>query len=48
MKQLTRREFAKTTLAAGAGTALSYRQILGANDRVNLGLIGCGDRGTDV
>ena len=27
-------------------TALSYSRILGANDRINMGLIGCGDRGT--
>jgi len=28
-----------------AATALSYSRILGANDRVQLALIGCGDRG---
>jgi predicted dehydrogenase len=27
-------------------TALSYSRILGANDRINMGLIGCGGRGT--
>src|SRR5689334_9513467 len=27
-------------------TALSYSRVLGANDRINMGLIGCGDRGT--
>lgn len=48
MKKLNRREFTKATLAAGAGTALSRTRILGANDRINIGLIGCGDRGTDV
>jgi predicted dehydrogenase len=48
MKQWSRRDFAKTTLAAGASTALSASRILGANDRVNLGIIGCGDRGTAV
>lgn len=45
---MNRRDFTKRTMAAGAGTALSRTRILGANDRVNLGLIGCGDRGTDV
>ena len=30
---------------ASAITALSYSRVLGANDRVQLGLIGCGDRG---
>jgi predicted dehydrogenase len=29
-----------------AATALSYSRVLGANDRINMGLIGCGDRGT--
>ncbi|SPF48851.1 Oxidoreductase domain protein [Candidatus Sulfopaludibacter sp. SbA4] len=28
-----------------AVTALSYSRVMGANDRVQLGLIGCGDRG---
>jgi predicted dehydrogenase len=31
--------------AATAATAFSYSRVLGANDRVQLGLIGCGDRG---
>ncbi len=48
MNKLTRREFSKATLAAGAGTALSRTRILGANDRINIGLIGSGDRGRDV
>jgi predicted dehydrogenase len=48
MKHLTRRAFAKTTLAAGAATALSRMRILGANDRVNVGLIACGDRAMQV
>jgi protein-tyrosine phosphatase len=29
-------------------TAASYGRILGANERINLGLIGCGDRGENV
>lgn len=40
-----RRDFIKTAGAATAATALSYSHILGANDRVRLGLIGCGSRG---
>jgi predicted dehydrogenase len=48
MKQVSRRTFAKTTLAATAGTALSRMRILGANDRVNLGLIACGDRAMQI
>jgi predicted dehydrogenase len=45
---LSRRDFAKTTIAAGAGTAVSRMNILGANDRVNIGIIGSGDRGMQV
>jgi predicted dehydrogenase len=41
---LTRREGIK----AAALTALSYARVLGANDRIQLGLIGCGERGTYV
>ena len=41
---LTRREGIK----AAALTALSYARVLGANDRVQLGLIGCGERGLYV
>jgi predicted dehydrogenase len=40
-----RREFIKTAGAATAATALSYTRIAGANDRVRIGLIGCGSRG---
>jgi predicted dehydrogenase len=40
-----RRRFIKTTAAASAATALSYSRILGANERIRLGLIGCGSRG---
>lgn len=41
---LTRREAAKAT----ALTALSYSRIAGANDRMGLGVIGTGSRGTGV
>jgi hypothetical protein len=27
-----------------AATALSYSRVLGASDRINMGLIGCGER----
>jgi predicted dehydrogenase len=40
---LTRREAAKAAIGA-----LSYSRILGANDRIGLGVIGTGDRGTYV
>jgi predicted dehydrogenase len=40
----TRREGIK----AAALTALSYARVLGANDRIQLGLVGCGERGLYV
>ena len=39
---LHRRNFLRGLSAA---TALSYSRVLGANDRIQLGLIGCGERG---
>lgn len=45
MSPLTRREFtAATTVAL---TARSYGQILGANERIRIGAIGCGGQGSD-
>src|SRR5206468_5631689 len=41
---INRRDAAK----AAAVTALSYSRILGANDRIGLGVIGTGERGTSV
>ena len=44
-----RRDFIKTTAAVGvtatAMTARSYARIMGANERIRLGQIGCGGRG---
>lgn len=37
-----RRDFLR---GASAATALSYSRVLGANDKIHLGVIGCGDRG---
>ena len=47
--QNNRRQFLKAGSAALAATAISssassYAQILGANDRVRVGVVGCGDR----
>jgi predicted dehydrogenase len=47
--QNNRREFLKTGSAALAATAVamnarSYGQVMGANDRVRVGIVGCGDR----
>ncbi|MBI4906856.1 MAG: Gfo/Idh/MocA family oxidoreductase [Acidobacteria bacterium] len=35
----------RAALAGASFTAFSYQRILGANDRINIGLIGCGARG---
>src|SRR6202030_2174580 len=53
MEDNTRRDFLRsaTHLASSSAialTAASYSRVLGANDRVNLGVIGMGDRGTHV
>ena len=38
----------RRTLAAAAVSAVSYNRILGASDRVRLGFIGVGNRGTSL
>src|SRR5204862_4988711 len=37
-EEMTRREF----VASSAGSALSYSQVIGANERLRIGVIGCG------
>src|SRR5262245_37832669 len=47
----SRRKFIAQTGAGAAGltlTAASWNNVLGANDRVRLGVIGTGNRGGDV
>ena len=48
MGTLTRRDFTRTSIALGVTTALGGMRVLGANDRVAMGLIGCGGRGSQV
>ncbi|MCH2129481.1 MAG: Gfo/Idh/MocA family oxidoreductase [Pirellulaceae bacterium] len=46
-----RRKFLATTMATGAALTLpaaSYARIKGANERISIGLIGCGNRGHGV
>ncbi|MDR3719365.1 MAG: Gfo/Idh/MocA family oxidoreductase [Bryobacteraceae bacterium] len=43
---MERRNFIGTAGAAAAWTALSRSRVFGANDRLNVGLIGCGGRGS--
>jgi predicted dehydrogenase len=42
---MQRREFIKTAGMAAGLSALSYRRVLGANERIRLGIIGAGGRG---
>ena len=47
----SRRQFLKTAsvgAAAIAMSAASYSRVMGANDRISIGLIGCGSRGYDA
>ena len=50
IEDLTRREFLREAAAVGAGVAafggLAPARVLGANDRIRLGLLGSGERGT--
>ena len=52
--KFNRREFLQkgATVAAGSAalstSALSYSRIVGANDRISLGHIGVGNRGTEL
>ncbi len=43
---MERREFLKSATQGVAWTALSASRVMGANDRLHIGLIGCGGRGT--
>ena len=53
-EKMNRRKFLQNTAvvaagsAAWSGRALSYERILGANDRISLGHIGVGVRGTEL
>jgi predicted dehydrogenase len=43
-RKVSRREFVTSTLAATT-TAASFARVLGSNERISIGIIGCGDRG---
>ena len=45
---LSRRTFLKASASAVALTAVSYDRVLGANEKLNLGLIGSGGRGKSL
>jgi len=44
---MNRRDLFRTSFAVGAISALSARRVMGANDRVRMGLIGSGGRGRE-
>ena len=47
----TRRKFLKTAAAGGAVMAMSarsYGRVVGANEKISIGIIGCGNRGIDA
>ncbi len=47
----SRREFLKTASVGAAAlgmTAVSYAKVVGANERISIGVIGCGGRGRDA
>jgi len=47
-RSYSRRKFLKSAAAGGAVMALSavsYSRVIGANDRISIGIIGCGSRG---
>lgn len=48
MSGISRRTFAKTTIAAAVATAASSQRVFGANERVRVGFIGLGNRGDQV
>ncbi len=44
-QEVNRRSFLRKAAGTTSLSALSYSRVLGANDRLHLGVIGCGDRG---
>jgi len=46
MRTITRRDFMMRAVAAGAVMILPSSRVRGANDKIRVGLIGCGGRGT--
>ena len=46
MKSITRRDFMKSSVAAGFASAIPFSRARGANDRIRVGVVGLGGRGT--
>jgi len=45
MKALTRRDFMAGSIAAGFASAIPFSRARGANERINVGVVGLGGRG---
>jgi len=45
MKTITRRDFVKSSIAAGAAATLPFSRLRGANDTIRVGVVGLGGRG---
>jgi predicted dehydrogenase len=46
MNTVTRRDFVKSSIAAGITAVLPFSRVRGANERIRIGVVGCGGRGT--
>ena len=46
MKTITRRNFVKSSIATGITAVLPFSRARGANERIRVGVVGCGGRGT--
>ena len=46
MRSVSRRDFVKSSIATGLVAALPFSRVRGANNRIRVGLVGCGGRGT--
>lgn len=47
-ENIQRRDFMKQSLVAGTGITMASANVLGANDRIRIGVIGCGRQGRGV
>jgi len=45
MKGTTRRDFVRSSIAAGVGMALPFSRVFGANDEIRVGVVGIHGRG---
>ncbi|MFH1718070.1 MAG: Gfo/Idh/MocA family oxidoreductase [Planctomycetota bacterium] len=48
MKYFTRRDFVRSSITAGVVVAMPFSRVRGANDRIRVGVVGLGGRGTDA